>query len=65
MSRIVWMDMEMTGLVVEKDLIMEVACLITDNQLNIVAEGPNIVIHTPDDVLAGMDEWCTRTHTQV
>lgn len=65
MSKIVWMDMEMTGLDVNSDRIMEVACLITDNNLNIVAEGPNIVIHQPDSVLATMDEWCTSTHTKV
>lgn len=65
MSKIVWMDMEMTGLDVKKDRIMEVACLITDNQLNIVAEGPNVVVHQPDELLNSMDEWCTTTHKKV
>lgn len=65
MSKIVWMDMEMTGLNVDTDRIMEVACIITNNDLRILAEGPNIVIHQPDSVLNVMDKWCTDTHTKV
>lgn len=60
---IVWIDMEMTGLNVEKDRIIEIACLITDHQLNTIAEGPNVVIHQPDTLLLSMDDWCTKTHT--
>lgn len=65
MSKIVWIDMEMTGLDLSKDQIMEVACLITDNNLNILSEGPNIIIHQSDSTLEAMDEWCTQTHTKV
>ncbi|KAF5278654.1 hypothetical protein FQA39_LY00696 [Lamprigera yunnana] len=61
-SRIVWMDMEMTGLDIEKDQIMEVACMVTDSNLNIVAEGPNIILHTSEDVLCNMSEWCIKQH---
>ncbi|KAK9881065.1 hypothetical protein WA026_014410 [Henosepilachna vigintioctopunctata] len=62
MNRIVWIDMEMTGLDIDKDKIMEVACLITDSDLNIVAEGPNIIIHQPKEVLDNMNEWCKNQH---
>lgn len=59
------MDIEMTGLNVHRDRIMEIACLITDNDLNILAEQPSIVIHQPDSLLDTMVEWCTTTHTKV
>lgn len=65
MSSIVWMDLEMTGLNYKHDRIMEVACLITDNSLNIIAEGPHLIINQPQTLLDGMDEWCTTTHTKV
>lgn len=65
MSKIVWIDMEMTGLNVHRDRIMEIACLITDNQLNVLAEHPTIVINQPDSLLNAMDDWCTKTHTEV
>ncbi|PPC74423.1 oligoribonuclease [Pokkaliibacter plantistimulans] len=61
-NRWVWMDLEMTGLNPEQDRILELAVLITDYDLNVVAEGPVWVVHQSDDVLNGMDEWCTRTH---
>lgn len=64
MSLIVWMDLEMSGLNVKVDKIMEVVCVITDNSLNILAEAPRFVIHQPDSVLNSMDEWCTTTHTK-
>ncbi|XP_055316333.1 oligoribonuclease [Sitodiplosis mosellana] len=64
MSKIVWIDMEMTGLNVRKDRIMEIACLISDNNLNVLVEHPTIIINQPDTLLASMDEWCTTTHTQ-
>lgn len=57
--------MEMTGLNVRRDRIMEIACLITDNNLNVLAEQPTIVIHQPDSLLNTMDEWCMTTHTKV
>lgn len=60
--RLVWMDLEMSGLNFDHDVILEIATLVTDNQLNILAEGPNIAIHHPESVLQGMDAWCVRTH---
>lgn len=65
MSKIVWMDMEMTGLNVRHDRVMELACLITDNDLQVLAEHPKIVIHQSDELLNSMDDWCTKTHTKV
>lgn len=65
MSKIVWIDMEMSGLDVRKDKIMEIACLITDNNLEVVAEHETIVVHQPDSVLEAMNEWCQTTHTKV
>lgn len=66
MSKIVWIDMEMTGLNVRKDKIMEIACLITDNNLNIVAEQQQpIVIHQTNALLESMNEWCQTTHAKV
>jgi len=64
MSAIVWMDMEMSGLDPDTDRILEVAVLVTDGQLEVVAEGPNLIIHQPDEVLEAMDEWNTRHHGQ-
>ena len=64
MSAIVWMDMEMSGLDPETDRILEVAILITDAELNVVAEGPSLVLHQPDAVLEAMDEWNTSHHGQ-
>lgn len=59
---LVWIDLEMTGLDPERERIIEVATLITDNDLNLIAEGPIIAIYQPDTLLDTMDEWCTRTH---
>ncbi|XP_004574347.1 small fragment nuclease [Maylandia zebra] len=61
-QRMVWVDLEMTGLDVEKDQIIEMACLITDSNLNILAEGPNVIIKQPDELLEGMSEWCKEHH---
>lgn len=60
-NNLVWIDMEMTGLDPEKDRILEIAVLVTDPDLNILAEGPNLAVFQPEEVLAGMDEW-NRTH---
>ncbi|WP_052190494.1 MULTISPECIES: oligoribonuclease [Chitinibacter] len=57
-----WVDMEMTGLEPETDRVLEIALIITDSHLNIVAEGPVLVVHQPASVLDAMDEWCTKTH---
>ncbi|HZJ95465.1 MAG TPA: oligoribonuclease [Thiopseudomonas sp.] len=59
---LIWIDLEMTGLDTDNDLIIEMATIVTDSQLNILAEGPVLAIHQSDDVLNGMDEWNTRQH---
>jgi oligoribonuclease len=61
---LVWMDLEMTGLDPERERIIEAAVLITDEELAIVAEGPNLVIHQPEDILGRMDEWNQTHHGQ-
>ncbi len=60
--RLVWLDMEMSGLDPEKEKILEIAVVITEPDLTIVAEGPVLVIHQPDSVLDAMDKWNTSTH---
>ena len=59
---LIWIDLEMTGLEPETDRVIEIATLITDANLNILAEGPVVAVHQSDTVLAGMDEWNQRTH---
>ncbi len=59
---LVWLDLEMTGLDHANNVIIEIASIVTDSELNVLAEGPNIAIHQPDAELEKMDEWCTRTH---
>ncbi|KAF6334130.1 RNA exonuclease 2 [Rhinolophus ferrumequinum] len=61
-QRMVWVDLEMTGLDIEKDQIIEMACLITDSDLNILAEGPNLIIKQPDELLDSMSDWCKEHH---
>lgn len=61
-SNLVWIDLEMTGLDSERDTILEIATVITTNELEIVAEGPAYAIHHSDEVLAAMDEWNTTHH---
>ena len=61
-TRIVWVDLEMTGLDCDKDAIIEIACIITDGDLNIVATSPDLVINQPKDVMDNMAEWCTEHH---
>ena len=60
---LIWMDLEMTGLDESRHVIVEIATLVTDDELNIVAEGPNLVIHQSDEVLAEMDDFVTNMHT--
>lgn len=60
---LIWMDLEMTGLDVQRHVIVEIATLVTDDELNIIAEGPDLVIHQPDDALAEMDDFVTNMHT--
>jgi len=59
---LIWIDLEMTGLQPDTDRIIEIATLVTDANLNILAEGPVIAVHQSDDALAAMDEWNQRTH---
>jgi oligoribonuclease len=61
-NNLIWIDLEMTGLDTQNDVIIEIATIVTDAQLNTLAEGPVLAIHQPDEVLAGMDEWNQRTH---
>lgn len=61
-NNLIWIDLEMTGLEPERDVIIEMATIVTDSELNVLAEGPVIAIHQSDETLAGMDEWNTRTH---
>lgn len=61
-ENLIWIDLEMTGLNPDHDRIIEIATLVTDADLNIIAEGPNLVVHQSDELLNGMDEWCTKQH---
>ena len=61
-ENLIWIDLEMTGLEPQTDLIIEIATLITDKNLNILAEGPVLAIHQSDQVLDAMDEWNTNQH---
>ena len=61
-QNLIWIDLEMTGLDPETDVIIEMATIVTDTELNVLAEGPVIAVHQSDERLAAMDEWNTRTH---
>ena len=61
-NNLVWIDLEMTGLNPDTDYIIEIATIVTDSDLNVLAEGPSLAIHQPDSVLEQMDEWCTNQH---
>ncbi|ALI01978.1 oligoribonuclease [Pseudomonas sp. FW306-02-F02-AA] len=61
-QNLIWIDLEMTGLNPDTDVIIEMATIVTDSNLNTLAEGPVIAIHHSDEILAGMDEWNTRQH---
>ncbi len=61
-SNLIWIDLEMTGLIPERHRIIEIATIVTDSQLNVLAEGPVIAVHQPDEELAAMDDWNTRQH---
>lgn len=63
-NNLVWLDMEMTGLDPDRDKIIEVAFVVTDSQLNTVAEAPVLVVHQSDGVLDAMDDWNKSTHTR-
>ena len=61
-NNLCWLDMEMTGRSPETDRIIEVAVIITDSDLNVLAQSPVYAVHQSDEVLDAMDEWCTATH---
>lgn len=61
---LIWIDLEMTGLLPDKDFIIEIATLVTDPQLNVLAEGPVLAVKQSDEVLAAMDDWNQKYHGQ-
>lgn len=61
-ERLVWIDLEMTGLDIRKESIIEIATVVTDGELNILATGPNLAVSVSEELLAGMDEWNTSHH---
>lgn len=63
-DNLVWIDLEMTGLDPKVDTILEIATIITDKDLHVLANGPDLVIHHPDSVLENMNSWCKETHAK-
>ena len=63
-NNLIWIDLEMTGLDPHNDIIIEIATLVTDVNLNVIAEGPELAIHQSNQILDGMDEWNTKQHGQ-
>jgi oligoribonuclease len=63
-NNLIWIDMEMTGLQPDADRVIEIAMLVTDPQLNVLATGPVLVVHQPDEVLDAMDTWNKSTHAK-
>ena len=61
-ERLVWIDLEMTGLIPETDVIIEIATVVTDANLNVIDEGPSLAIHQKKELINGMDEWNTNQH---
>jgi oligoribonuclease len=61
-NNLIWIDLEMTGLDTQNDLIIEIATIVTDSELNELAEGPMLAIHQSDEIMGGMDEWNTNQH---
>lgn len=63
-QNLIWIDLEMTGLDPEKEHIIEIATIVTDKDLNILAEGPVLAIKQSDELLGKMSDWCVKTHTE-
>ncbi|MBM3383939.1 MAG: oligoribonuclease [Betaproteobacteria bacterium] len=63
-NNLIWIDMEMSGLAPDSDRILEMAFIVTDSELNLVAEGPVLVLHQPDEVLSAMDSWNRSVHAK-
>jgi oligoribonuclease len=63
-NNLIWIDLEMTGLDPRRDHIIEMATVVTDEQLNVIAEGPVFAIHQSDELLNGMDDWNTNQHNK-
>ena len=63
-QRMVWIDLEMTGLDIEKESIIEIATVITDSELKILAHGPNLAVKVSEELITGMDDWNTKHHHQ-
>lgn len=61
---LIWIDLEMTGLNPDQDTIIEIATLVTNSDLQVIAEGPTLAIHQPEEIMGAMDEWNTRQHGQ-
>lgn len=61
-TNLIWIDLEMTGLDPETDTIIEIATIVTDSDLNVLAEGPEMVIHESKEKMDAMDEWCVKHH---
>lgn len=62
-NNLIWIDLEMTGLDPKQHKIIEIATIVTDSELNILAQGPVLAIYQPESELSKMDDWCTKTHT--
>mgnify|MGYP002700811920 FL=1 len=63
-TNLIWIDLEMTGLIPESDVIIEIATVVTDANLNVIEEGPSLAIHQNSDLLNGMDDWNTNQHNR-
>ncbi len=63
-QNLIWIDLEMTGLDPEKERIIEIATIMTDKNLNILAEGPVLAVHQSDELLNKMNDWCQKTHSE-
>ena len=63
-KNLIWIDLEMTGLRPEQHAILEIASIITDSQLNIIENGPDLIIHQPEEELKKMDSWVSQTHVK-